>query len=72
MTLPTFRADDDPGPSFLDVLARSGGGPRWTDLPPGTVPDHTHGKRAGTRSTMNALLDLAIGLHQSNAHFLLR
>ncbi|HKE74601.1 MAG TPA: proteasome subunit beta [Acidimicrobiales bacterium] len=43
MTLPTFRADDDPGPSFVDVLARSGGGPRWTDLPAGPVPDHTHG-----------------------------
>jgi proteasome beta subunit len=33
MTLPTFRADDDPGPSFLDVLRRSGGEPRWADLP---------------------------------------
>jgi proteasome beta subunit len=43
MTLPTFRADDDPGPSFVDVLARSGGGPRWADLPSGPVPDHTHG-----------------------------
>ena len=29
MTLPTFRADDDPGPSFLDVLRRSGAEPRW-------------------------------------------
>lgn len=43
MTLPKFRADDDPGPSFVDVLARTGGGPRWADLPPGSVPDHTHG-----------------------------
>ena len=33
MTLPTFRADDDPGPSFLEVLRRSGGEPRWADLP---------------------------------------
>ncbi|HEY8523939.1 MAG TPA: proteasome subunit beta [Acidimicrobiales bacterium] len=27
MTLPTFRADDDPGPSFLEVLRRAGHGP---------------------------------------------
>lgn len=33
MTLPMFRADDDPGPSFLDVLRRSGAEPRWSDLP---------------------------------------
>jgi proteasome beta subunit len=44
MTLPTFRADDDPGPSFLDVLRRSGGEPRWADLPRESVPlTHTHG-----------------------------
>jgi proteasome beta subunit len=33
VTLPTFRADDDPGPSFLGVLARAGGAPAWADLP---------------------------------------
>ena len=44
MTLPTFRADDDPGPSFLDVLRRSGGAPRWGDLPRDAVrPEITHG-----------------------------
>ena len=43
MTLPTYRADDDPGPSFLDVLRRAGGAPRWGDLPSGTTPDITHG-----------------------------
>jgi proteasome beta subunit len=32
MTLPIFRADDDPGPSFLDVLRRAGDEPRWGDL----------------------------------------
>ena len=29
MTLPIYRADDDPGPSFLDLLGRVGQGPRW-------------------------------------------
>jgi proteasome beta subunit len=43
MTLPTFRADDDPGPSFVDVLARAGGAPAWAQLPPGTLPEHSHG-----------------------------
>jgi proteasome beta subunit len=43
MTLPTFRADDDPGPSFVDVLARTGGAPAWAQLPPGTLPEHSHG-----------------------------
>jgi proteasome beta subunit len=38
MTLPTFRADDDPGPSFLDVLRRSGAEPRWGELPRGVDP----------------------------------
>ena len=42
MTLPTFRADDDPGPSFLDVLRRAGGAPRWGDLPPGAAPAISH------------------------------
>ncbi|MGH9259838.1 MAG: proteasome subunit beta [Acidimicrobiales bacterium] len=44
MSLPTFRADDDPGPSFLDVLRRSGGSPRWGDLPRDISPhEFTHG-----------------------------
>jgi hypothetical protein len=33
MTLPIFRADDDPGPSFVDVLRRAGRAPRWDELP---------------------------------------
>jgi proteasome beta subunit len=44
MTLPFFRADDDPGPSFLDVLRRAGGEPRWGDVPHDAPrPDITHG-----------------------------
>ena len=44
MTLPTFRADDDPGPSFIDVLRRAGGEPRWGDLPRDVArPEITHG-----------------------------
>jgi proteasome beta subunit len=43
VTLPSFRADDDPGPSFVDVLARTGAAPRWADLPAGSLPDHAHG-----------------------------
>src|SRR5919106_662276 len=44
MTLPLFRADDDPGPSFLDVLKRSGGQPLWGDLPRELQPHEiTHG-----------------------------
>jgi proteasome beta subunit len=47
VTLPTFRADDDPGPSFLGVLARTGGAPAWADLPaspPGRSPfEPAHG-----------------------------
>jgi proteasome beta subunit len=50
MTLPTYRADDDPGPSFVDLLARVGQGPRW-ESPGGsghapspiTIPQITHG-----------------------------
>jgi proteasome beta subunit len=38
MTLPTFRADDDPGPSFLEVLKRAGGAPRWADVPRELTP----------------------------------
>ena len=29
MTLPIYRADDDPGPSFVELLHRVGMGPRW-------------------------------------------
>jgi proteasome beta subunit len=29
MTLPIYRADDDPGPSFVDLLQRVGQAPRW-------------------------------------------
>jgi len=44
MTLPTFRADDDPGPSFLAVLRRAGGEPSWGTLPRGVSPHEiTHG-----------------------------
>ena len=44
MTLPTFRADDDPGPSFLHVLRRAGAEPRWGDLPHDAArPEITHG-----------------------------
>ncbi|HYZ97850.1 MAG TPA: proteasome subunit beta [Acidimicrobiales bacterium] len=38
MTLPFFGAGDDPGPSFIDVLKRSGGEPRWADLPRQITP----------------------------------
>jgi proteasome beta subunit len=51
MTLPTYRADDDPGPSFVDLLARLGQGPRWDSSDgggspapaPHTTPRITHG-----------------------------
>ena len=43
MTLPLFRAGDDPGPSFLDVLHRAGRGPRWDDLRGDVRLDVTHG-----------------------------
>src|SRR5919106_1023695 len=44
MTLPLFRADDDPGPSFLEVLKRAGVEPRWADLPRELQPHEiTHG-----------------------------
>jgi proteasome beta subunit len=33
MTLPIYRADDDPGPSFVDLLARTGRSPRWEGVP---------------------------------------
>jgi proteasome beta subunit len=45
VTLPIFRADDDPGPSFVEVLRRSGNGPldRAVDVPPGAMPELAHG-----------------------------
>jgi proteasome beta subunit len=43
MTLPYFRADDDPGPSFSEVLRRFGQAPNWGDLPPGVRVETTHG-----------------------------
>ena len=43
MTLPIFRADDDPGPSFVDVLRRAGHDTRWADLPDGTDVKVPHG-----------------------------
>ena len=44
MTLPTFRADDDPGPSFLGVLARTGAVPVWADPGAQATPlTHAHG-----------------------------
>ena len=44
MTLPFFRSDDDPGPSFLDVLRRAGAEPRWADQPHDSPrPDIAHG-----------------------------
>jgi proteasome beta subunit len=38
MTLPTFRAEDDPGPSFLEMLRRAGAEPRWAGLPRELAP----------------------------------
>jgi proteasome beta subunit len=44
MTLPFFRAGDDPGPSFLEVLKRAGSGPTWAHLPREPQPHEiTHG-----------------------------
>jgi proteasome beta subunit len=44
MTLPFFRAGDDPGPSFLEVLKRAGSEPTWADLPREPQPlEITHG-----------------------------
>jgi proteasome beta subunit len=34
MTLPIYRAMDDPGPSFMELLTRTGQGPRWTHSEP--------------------------------------
>jgi proteasome beta subunit len=43
MTLPIYRADDDPGPSFVDLLGRTGRAPRWETLSPDHLKDITHG-----------------------------
>jgi proteasome beta subunit len=43
MTLPLFRAHDDPGPSFADVLRRVGQDPGWTDLPRDVHIEVAHG-----------------------------
>jgi proteasome beta subunit len=45
MTLPIYRADDDPGPSFVDLLQRVGAGPRWESAegPDRRPADITHG-----------------------------
>jgi proteasome beta subunit len=36
MTLPSFRAHDDPGPSFMSLLGRVGSAPDWTESPSAT------------------------------------
>ena len=45
MTLPYYRADNDPGPSFVELLARTGRAPRWEgqagDGPPLNIPHGT-------------------------------
>lgn len=39
MTLPFYDAADDPGPSFADLLVRTGRAPRWDQLgDPGNMP----------------------------------
>lgn len=43
MTLPFYRADDDPGPSFSEVLRRSGRAQGWGDLPRDVRIDAPHG-----------------------------
>ncbi|MGE3620845.1 MAG: proteasome subunit beta [Acidimicrobiia bacterium] len=44
MSLPQFSAGADPGPSFVDLLARKGSGPRWSELPSTAAPlEVTHG-----------------------------
>ncbi|MGH9227736.1 MAG: proteasome subunit beta [Acidimicrobiales bacterium] len=44
MTLPFFPAGDDPGPSFLEILKRSGSDPAWADVPRELQPHEiTHG-----------------------------
>ncbi|MGH9211752.1 MAG: proteasome subunit beta [Acidimicrobiales bacterium] len=44
MTLPIYQADDDPGPSFVELLARTGRAPRWEGLSATSHPlTITHG-----------------------------
>jgi proteasome beta subunit len=43
MTLPFYRADEDPGPSFAEVLRRSGRAQSWGDLPRDVRIDAPHG-----------------------------
>jgi proteasome beta subunit len=43
MTLPSYRADTDPGPSFTEVLRRSGHAQVWGDLPHDVRIDAPHG-----------------------------
>jgi proteasome beta subunit len=43
MTLPSFRAHDDPGPSFVEVLRRRGGLPAEPPGAGGLVPEPAHG-----------------------------
>jgi proteasome beta subunit len=43
MTLPFYRADDDPGPSFTEMLRRSGHAQGWGDLPRDVRIDAPHG-----------------------------
>jgi proteasome beta subunit len=46
MTLPTYRSDDDPGPSFADLLARVGQGPSWVVAgSSGQLGQHGHSGR---------------------------
>jgi proteasome beta subunit len=33
VTLPIYRADDDPGPSFVELLSRAGRSPHWDGVP---------------------------------------
>jgi proteasome beta subunit len=43
MTLPIFRADEDPGPSFIEVLKHAGHTVPWAHLPPNAQLDVPHG-----------------------------
>jgi proteasome beta subunit len=44
VSLPHFTPGSDPGPSFLELLARNGASPRWADASaPGAPIEHTHG-----------------------------
>jgi proteasome beta subunit len=43
MTLPFYRANEDPGPSFTEVLRRSGRAQSWDDLPRDSHIEAPHG-----------------------------